>query len=178
MRSKALTVLFALCGSLCLGQAYRCDWSVVGIGGGEMNSGAYRCVATAGQTAAGFMTSPDYWALVGYWLPEGQVGVQESDKWSDGQVQVTHLYSPFPTPFARSVTIRYSLATDEPAALQVYDGVGRLVRSWAVSHEPSATSFVTWDGRDARGQGLANGVYFLRLQAGDYRQTEKLVLQR
>jgi hypothetical protein len=47
-----------------------------------------------------------------------------------------------------------------------------------VSHEPSATSFVTWDGRDAHGRGLANGVYFLQLSAGDYRQTEKLVLQR
>jgi len=58
------------------GQTYRCDWSVVGMGGGEMSSGAYRCVATAGQTAAGFMTSPSYWALVGFWLPEGQTGVQ------------------------------------------------------------------------------------------------------
>ena len=74
--------------------------------------------------------------------------------------------------------MRYSLATDEPAMLQVYDRVGRLVRSWAGSRRPSAVSSITWDGRDAHGRGLANGVYFLKLSAGDYRQTEKLVMQR
>jgi len=156
------------------------------MGGGEMSSGAFRCVATAGQTAAGFMTSPDYWALVGYWLPGGQVGIKELVEWSSGQVKETKLYSPYPVPFRSRVFIRYSLATDEPATLQAYDGVGRLVRSWAVSHEPSAVSFVAWDGTDARGRGLANGVYFLKLsagppagaRAGDFRQTEKLVLQR
>ena len=39
-------------------------------------------------------------------------------------------------------------------------------------------SVITWDGRDAHGRGLANGVYFLKFTAGDYRQTEKLVMQR
>jgi hypothetical protein len=55
----SLGVLGILGGSFCFGQSYRCDWSVVGNGGGEMSSGAYRCVATAGQSAAGFVTGPD-----------------------------------------------------------------------------------------------------------------------
>jgi hypothetical protein len=172
----ALCVFGLLCLSSVFAQSYRCDWSVVGVGGGEMSSGAYKCVATAGQTASGFMTSPDYWALVGYWLPEGLTGVQEA---GPGQgALATRLYSPYPTPFSRAVTIRYSLATAEPAMLQVYGGVGRLVRSWAVSRRPSAVSFVTWDGRDAFGREVANGVHFVRLAAGDYTGTEKLVLQR
>jgi len=37
---------------------------------------------------------------------------------------------------------------------------------------------VTWNGRDDRGRSLAHGVYFVRLTAGDYRATEKLVLQK
>ena len=162
--------------SMLAAQQYRCDWSVVSMGGGEMSSGAYKCVATAGQTAAGFMRSPDYWALVGFWLPEGRSGVQAEPPGNG--VLKTRLYSPFPTPFRTAVTIRYSLATDEPAMLSVYDRVGRQVRSWAVSRRPSAVSTLTWDGKDAHGRGLANGVYFLKLSAGDYRQTEKLVMQR
>jgi hypothetical protein len=37
---------------------------------------------------------------------------------------------------------------------------------------------VNWDGRDNRARNLANGIYFCRLQAGNYRATEKLVVQR
>jgi len=167
----ALLVLVAAAGA-----QYRCDWSVVGMGGGEMASSEYRCSATAGQTAAGFMTCPDYWTLIGFWLPQGQEGAE--GKWPGGPVVKTQLYSPYPVPFSRSVTIRYSLATDVPAKLEVFDRIGRQVRSWAVSRRPSAVSQVTWDGRDAHGRGLANGVYFLKFTAGDYRQTEKLVMQR
>jgi hypothetical protein len=37
---------------------------------------------------------------------------------------------------------------------------------------------VTWNGRDHLGRSLANGVYFCRFSAGNYRATEKLVLQK
>ena len=170
--------LLAVVAALASGQSYRCDWSVVGMGGGEMSSGAFKCVATAGQTAMGFMTSPDYWALVGFWLPEGQTGVQEADKWSSGQVLATRLYSPFPTPFSRSITIRYSLCAASRVDLRVHDLTGRVVRTLVASGVKRGAYTVTWDGRDADGRGLANGVYFLKLSAGDCRQTEKLVLQR
>ena len=169
-----LCAVILLCLSAGFAQ-YRCDWSVVGMGGGEMASREYRCFATAGQTAAGFMTCPDYWALIGFWLPQGQEGVE--GKWSGGPVVKTELYRPFPVPFSRSVTIRYSLANDVPAKFEVFDRIGRQVRSWAVSRRPSVVSQVTWDGRDAHGRGLADGVYFLKFTAGDYRQTEKLVMQ-
>jgi len=53
----AICILGILCGSVCLAQNYRCDWSVVGIAGGVMSSSTYKCGATAGQTAAG--SSPD-----------------------------------------------------------------------------------------------------------------------
>ena len=53
----AFCILGILCGSICLAQNYRCDWSVVGIAGGHMTD-AYKCGATAGQTAAGLITGP------------------------------------------------------------------------------------------------------------------------
>ena len=148
------------------------------MGGGEMSSGAYKCVATAGQTAMGFMTSPDYWALVGFWLPEGQTGVQEADKWSSGQVLATRLYSPFPTPFSRTVTIRYSLAADGPVSLAVHDIAGRVVRQLLASSVRRGAYRVAWNGTDNHGRSVADGVYFLKFTACDHRQTEKLVLQR
>jgi len=173
-----LSVLCMLCGSITMGRPHCCDWSVVGIAGGEMASSEYRCIATAGQTAAGFMASPDYWALIGYWVPQGRVGIEEGTKGSRDRVMATRLYSPLPIPFRTAVAIRYSLAADGPASLAVHDITGRVVRQLLASSVRRGAYRVTWDGKDGHSRTLANGVYFLKFTAGDHRQTEKLVLQR
>jgi len=177
-KTLTLSVLCLLCGSLCLAQTYRCDWSVVGVGGGEMASSAYKCNVTAGQTAAGVMTCPDFWALVGFWVPEGQTGVQEEGKWPRGQVPKTRLDAPIPNPARSHVAIRYSLSADGPASLAVHDIAGRVVRQLLASSVRRGAYRVAWDGKDGHSRTLANGIYFLKFAAGDFRQTEKLVLQR
>ena len=146
--AKALISLGVLGGSICLAQSYRCDWSVVGMGGGEMSSSAYKCVATAGQTAAGFMTSPDYWALVGYWLPEGQTGVQEPAQRPGQGPLVTRLYAPKPNPFRGGVVIRYSLAATGRASLQVCDLAGRVV--WTPANGQTGRHTVTFAATDGQ----------------------------
>jgi len=179
MMKRAIATLGVLCAIAVLpAQTYRCDWSVVGTGGGEMSSSAYKCLATAGQTAAGFMTSPSYWALVGYWLPEGQTGVQEPAQRPGQGPLVTRLYAPKPNPFRGDVAIRYSLAAPGRASVQVCDLAGRIVRTLANGQQKPGSYSVRWDGRDAHGRELANGVHFVRLTVGDYSGTEKLVLQR
>jgi hypothetical protein len=172
-----LGALGVLGGSFCFGQTYRCDWSVNGIGGGEM-TGAYKCGSTVGQTAAGFITGPVYWGLIGYWLPEGHVGIQEQSQRPSGQGLTTHLYSPLPTLFRAATTIRYSLAADGLVSLAVSDITGRVVRLLCKSSVKRGAYSVVWNGTDDRGRELARGVYFCRFSAGGYRQTEKLVLQR
>ena len=173
----AFCVLGILCGSIGLAQNYRCDWSVNGIGGGDM-TGAYKCGSTVGQTAVGQMTGSSYWALIGFWLPEGQTGVREQT-YSSGQGPFkTHLYSPFPTPFVRGVAIRYSLAAEGRVLLRVHDLTGRVVRTLADNVMRPGRYSLSWNGTDDRGRELARGVYFCRFTAGDYRATQKLVVQR
>jgi len=175
IRACMLTV-YVLGASLCLAQTYRCDWSVVGIAGGEMASSEHRCVATAGQTAAGFMAGPDYWVLVGFWVPDARSGVQEV---TPGQGKLmTRLYVPQPNPMRASAAIRYTLDAERQTLLQVHDLAGRIVRTLVASSMKRGVHRVAWDGTDGRSRTLANGVYFLKFTAGDYRQTEKLVLQR
>ena len=165
-----------LCGSIGLAQNYRCDWSVNGIGGGEM-SGAYKCGATVGQTAAGPITGANYWALIGFWQPEGATGVREQ-AYSPNQPLVTRLYSPQPNPFRAHLAIRYSLTTEGRVSLRVHDLTGRVVRTLADGVLRPGRYSLNWSGTDDRGRELARGVYFCRLTAGDFRATEKLVLQR
>jgi hypothetical protein len=160
-----------------LAQNYKCDWSVNGIGGGDMVGSSYKCGATVGQTAAGFITGANYWALIGFWQPEGQTGVREA-QWSSGQVLKTRLYRPFPNPFSRRVAIRYTLDATRQTVLQIHDLTGRVVRTLCASSMKRGAYSMTWNGTDDRGRSLANGVYFVRLTAGDYRVTEKVVLQK
>jgi hypothetical protein len=174
-----LGVLGALgCLSPSYAQNYKCDWSVNGIGGGEMSSSAHKCGATAGQTAAGFITGSNYWALIGFWLPEGQVGVREQ-AYSPNQGPLrTRLYMPQPNPFRTHLAIRYSLAAEGRVELRVHDLTGRVVRTLAAGVMRPGRYSSSWNGADDRGRELARGVYFCRFAAGDYRATEKLVLRR
>jgi len=173
-----LGVLGVLGGSICFGQTYKCDWSVVGTGGGEMSGTAYKCGATAGQTAAGFTTASNYWALIGYWLPEGEVGVREQAQWPSQGPLVTRLYGAMPNPAKGFAAIRYALAVQCRVRLQLHDLTGRVVRTLADGVQTPGRYTLRWNGGDAMGRTLANGVYFVRLNAGDYPGTEKLVLQR
>jgi len=151
---------------------------VVGIGGGEMSSSAYKCGSTVGQTAAGQITGTSCWALIGFWQPEGQTGVREQ-AYSPSQGPLrTRLYVPQPNPFRTHLAIRYSLATGGPVTLRVHDLTGRVVGTLADGEMRPGRYSLSWSGTDDRGRELARGVYFCRFSAGDYRATEKLVLQR
>ena len=178
MIRRTLCVLCVLCGALASAQNYKCDWSVNGIGGGDMNSTAYKCGSTVGQTAAGQIAGTSCWALIGFWQPEGQTGVREAAKWSSGPEVETRLYAPQPNPFRTHLALRYSLCATGRASVRVCDLAGRVVRTLVNSEQQPGRYSATWNGTDDRGRELARGVYFCRFIAGDYRATEKLVLQR
>jgi len=172
-----LGILGVLGGSICLAQTYKCDWSVVGIGGGDMAGSNYRCGSTVGQTAAGLITGSNYWALIGFWQPEGQTGVREQAYSPNAGPLVTRLYAPQPNP-SRAAALRYALAVAGNVSLSVHDLTGRQVRVLVNSQQKPGRYSVKWNGCDHLGRSLANGVYFVRMTAGDYRATEKVVLQR
>ncbi len=170
--------LIAVGAGLCLAQPYRCDWSVVGAGGGEMASASHRCGATAGQTASGALSGSPYSALIGFWLAELQVGVREAALLPRPAALRTELHAPQPSVFRSRSVIRYSLAADGPVCVAVHDITGRLLRELVNAAATRGTHTVTWDGRDAAGRRLAAGVYLVRFSAGGTRQTERVTLAR
>ena len=83
-----------------------------------------------------------------------------------------------PNPFAESAAIRYAVPEAADARLAVYDVAGREVRVLADGYHAAGPYLVGWDGRDARGNAAASGVYFARLTQGEQSATTKLVLVR
>lgn len=99
---------------------------------------------------------------------------QDSLGIAQGQIYSPHefqLYSPFPNPFNASTTIRFQLPVASHVRLQIFDLSGRtaaiLVDGWreAGYHE------VTWNAAH-----LALGIYFCRIEAGDFRAVKKMIL--
>jgi hypothetical protein len=82
------------------------------------------------------------------------------------------LEPPYPNPASGPVTVEYAVPQDKAdgAQLQLYDVLGRRVRTVSVKPGPHAQRL------DVRG--LASGVYVLRLTAEGAQQTRKLTVVR
>jgi hypothetical protein len=77
----------------------------------------------------------------------------------------------YPNPFNPSTNISFSIPSRSFVTLKIYDMLGREVTT-IVSEEMSAGSYSRqWNATD-----IPSGVYFYRLQAGNFNQTKKLIL--
>jgi predicted GH43/DUF377 family glycosyl hydrolase len=79
----------------------------------------------------------------------------------------------YPNPFNPSTTIKYELPKASHVSLTVYDVLGRQVSVLVNEKKDAGVHEVKFDGSE-----LASGVYFYRIQAGDYVATKKLVLMK
>ena len=79
----------------------------------------------------------------------------------------------FPNPFNPTTTISFSLPHRSHFSLIVYNLLGMKVRTLFEGDELPGSHDVVLDGT-----GLASGVYYYRLRAGDYTGTRKLLLLR
>ncbi|UCG43356.1 MAG: T9SS type A sorting domain-containing protein [candidate division WOR-3 bacterium] len=89
---------------------------------------------------------------------------------------VFYLAPPRPNPFGTGTCISYGLPLATDVNLVVFDAAGRRVRKLVDLTQPAGTYRVTWRGRDDAGRRMANGVYFIRLQAADFEAERKVVL--
>jgi hypothetical protein len=77
----------------------------------------------------------------------------------------------FPNPFNPSTTIKYELPKSAMVRLNVFDMLGREVSVIVNERRDAGVHEVKFDGAN-----LASGVYFYRLQAGDFTQTKRLLI--
>ena len=73
--------------------------------------------------------------------------------------------NPFPTPSNPSTTIPFVLSEPSHVDIEVFDILGREVRTLANEDLPAGPSSVRWDGTNNSGRSVASGVYFYRMIA-------------
>ena len=87
----------------------------------------------------------------------------------------------YPNPFNPETWIPYRLAEDAFVTLTIYDQSGRVVRTLDVGHRIAAfyesrSKAIHWNGCNEFGEGVASGVYFYHLSAGDFSATRKMLI--
>ncbi|MFQ6093799.1 MAG: T9SS type A sorting domain-containing protein [bacterium] len=93
----------------------------------------------------------------------------------------------YPNPFNAFTDIRYQIPGERRergdegpkvtlVSLKIYNMLGQEVQTLVNEPKEAGYYIVPWDGRDANSQEVASGVYFYRLNMGEYSAMKKMVL--
>ena len=93
--------------------------------------------------------------------------------------QALELAPVMPNPSKPGVKIEYTIPADtggSHVSLKMYDTLGRLVCTLMDDSKTSGSGTISWDGADSRGNPVASGVYFCRLEWNGRSATRRIVL--
>lgn len=77
----------------------------------------------------------------------------------------------FPNPFNPTTTIDYSLPKSEFVTIKLYDAIGREIKTLVKGQKTAGNYSMQFNGSN-----LSSGIYFYRMQSGNYVETRKLLL--
>ena len=87
-----------------------------------------------------------------------------------------NLYNAYPNPFNPVTTLRYDLSQDGLVNITIYDMMGRIVKKLINSSQTAGYKSVRWNATNDRNEPVSAGLYLYTIQAGEFRQTKKMVL--
>ena len=149
--------------------------SVIAAAGGSVGDQSFQLFGTFGEPIVGRSSSPDHLLSIGFWSssadPSTGTPVEDVD-YSDlpGSYR---LGANYPNPFNPQTTISYDLPETSGVRLDVFDSVGRLVRSLVDREQPPGRYEVVFTARD-----LPSGAYFYRIDAGNFTDVGSMMLAK
>ena len=84
-----------------------------------------------------------------------------------------YLFQNYPNPFNPSTKIKYTIAQDGFVTLKVFDILGNEIKILFNSYQNSGNYEIVLDGSE-----LSSGIYYYKLQSGDFVAVKKLVLTK
>jgi len=81
------------------------------------------------------------------------------------------LFQNYPNPFNPTTSINFEITKPEFVSLKVYDIIGNEVATLVNDRKPAGSYEINFDASN-----LAGGVYFYKIQAGNFVQTKKMIL--
>jgi flagellar hook assembly protein FlgD len=84
----------------------------------------------------------------------------------------------YPNPFNPETEISYALPNACHVELLVYNLLGQKVRTLLDEHQAAGHKTIHWDGTDEKGSKVASGIYFYKIQAGEFTGARKMILMK
>jgi hypothetical protein len=88
------------------------------------------------------------------------------------------LHANAPNPFNPSTEIAYDLPEPSEVNVEIFDLLGKHVRTLVNQRQAAGRYAVSWDGRDDNNLLVSNGVFIYQLRAGKFMQSRKMTLIR
>lgn len=146
--------------------------SVISSGGSFISGGNYQVNGTLGQSFVGNISSSNNINLIGFWYTvEGFVtDIQEEQNLLPTEYFLTQNY---PNPFNPATKIQYGVKERNNIKIAIFNTIGEELRILINELKEPGTYEITFDASS-----LSSGIYFYRLQAGNFVETKKMILMR
>ncbi len=95
----------------------------------------------------------------------------------------TALFQNYPNPFNPETWMPYQITQDTQVTIDIFNIAGELIRRIELGNQ-TAGWYVTkdraafWNGRNNTGEGVASGIYFYKLRAGNYSAVRKMLIAK
>ena len=99
-----------------------------------------------------------------------------SEKNMDQFLNSFDIYPNYPNPFNPVTTLQYVLPENAMVNIIIYDMMGRQVKTLVNGSQTVGYKSIQWNATNNAGQPVSAGIYLYTIQAGDFRQTKKMVL--
>jgi hypothetical protein len=81
-----------------------------------------------------------------------------------------------PNPFNPQTRIDYDIPKATNVKLEIFNVLGQQVKTLVNDFQEAGAKSVIWDGRDNSGYTVSSGIYFYRMEAGDFSMTRKMMM--
>ena len=108
-------------------------------------------------------------------------GARKAEHDGEGTAEMPETYAldqNYPNPFNPETEIRFQLPQAGRVTLKVYNAVGEVVATLVDGFLDAGYHRARWSAANTSGQPVASGIYFYRLQAGDFAQVRTMSLVR
>ncbi|MFZ0390524.1 MAG: FlgD immunoglobulin-like domain containing protein, partial [Calditrichia bacterium] len=93
-------------------------------------------------------------------------------------IKTPRLEANYPNPFNPVTTISFVLPATQQVKLEIFDVLGRKVRTLLNGKQQPGAHQVNWNGTNDYGKAVSSGIYYYRLTSGSYEKTMRMLLMK
>ena len=146
-----------------------------------------------GMPAPGFIKTFNFTtgdiAVIANWSSESDARFGNDMKffWAGGQENVSlfestnlpnkfMLHQNYPNPFNPKTTLEYELPLNSFTKITIYDLLGNEIKNLVSTNQSPGFKSIQWNSTNNQGEPVSAGVYLYSIEAGEFRQTKKMIL--